>query len=115
MNNKSEYLKMFDEQFNTNTMKNVNEINMPILHIFFESIQEYLYATSQDYKEILKENGDVYNKLNTTLNKEQQKLFKNYEEEKNKMNSMLDEKLFMFGFLVANELKEENLKWKNNN
>lgn len=110
MDKKSEYLKLFDKIFDTNTIKMINEINMPMLHTFFENIQGYLNTTNQDLKESLKKSANMYNELNSTLNEKQQEMFKNYAEFKNKLASIVDEQLFMFGYLTAIQLREETIE-----
>lgn len=118
MDKKSEYLKLFDKIFDTNTIKMINEINMPMLHTLFISISENLNTTTQELKEALKKNANMYDEFNSTLNEEQQKMFKNYVEHRNEMDSIVNEQLFMFGYLTASKLREETIeqfksKWKN--
>lgn len=88
----------------------VNEINMPMLNTLFISISENLNTTTQDLKESLKKSVNMYNELNSTLNEEQQEMFKNYAEFKNKLASIVDEQLFMFGYLTAIQLREETIE-----
>lgn len=118
MDKKSEYLKLFDKIFDTNTIKMINEINMPMLHTLFISISENLNTTTQELKEDLKKSANMYDELNSTLNEGQQKMFKNYVEHRNEMDSIVNEQLFMFGYLTASKLREETIeqfksKWKN--
>ena len=62
--------------------------------------------------------ANMYDEFNSTLNEEQQKMFKNYVEHRNEMDSIINEQLFMFGYLTASKLREETIeqfksKWKN--
>lgn len=50
-------------------------------------------------------------KLEQTFTEEQRKIFKQYNEIENQFTSELEEQLFMFGYIIGNELK---LEIKNN-
>lgn len=110
MNQKNEYLKLFDEIFNTDTIKKVNSINMPMLHTIFINIIEELYRTNITYRKKLIQSNKMYDELCHTLNEKQQELLKEYIEFKNMITSIIDEQLFMFGYLTSTQLREETIE-----
>lgn len=105
-----DYLKRFDEIFGTKIKKNI-KLDMPVLKLFFENFGESLYTPSINQKKLIDKKIQLMDKLEQTFTEEQRKIFKQYNEIENQFTSELEEQLFMFGYIIGNELK---LEIKNN-
>ena len=101
------YLKHFDSIFGTKTIKNLNLNKVPLLKILFEHFEEDLYTPSQRYKELRRKRIELSDKLESSFTQEQQELFEQYWEIDNQILVEEEQQLFLFGYLVANELKYE--------
>ena len=106
------YLKLFDNTFYTNIEKKLNIKFFPILHRIFVNIQECLHKQDKEYKENQEKTNKTYEKLNSNLNEKQKEVLKKYDELKNNQSLIIDEQLFMFGFLISKELEKEQELWK---
>lgn len=104
-----DYLKRFDEIFGTRTNKNIR-LNMPILEVIFENFGETLYTPSRRHEELRHKKIKLSNELQKTFTAEQKRIFNKYNEIENQISSDVEEQLFMFGYILGNELKfeEEN-------
>lgn len=115
----TEILKHFDKVFETDTIKNLKNINfneMKMLIKFFEYFEEDLYTPSADYEKLRKQQIDISNKLEKIFTKEQQILFEKYWEISNQMVFEEQQQLFLFGYIVAKEMdKEAQLHKEENN
>ena len=105
-----DYLKRFDEIFETKTNKNIR-LNMPILEVIFKNFGETLYTPSRRHEELRHKKIELSNELQKTFTAEQKTIFNKYNEIENQISSDVEEQLFMFGYILGNELK---LEIKNN-
>lgn len=101
-----DYLKRFDEIFGTKTNKNIR-LNMPILENIFENFGETLYTPSKRYDELSHKKIEILNEMQKTFTPEQKEMFDIYHEIENQISIDVEEQLFMFGYILGNELKFE--------
>ena len=101
------YLKHFDTIFGTKTVRKFKLNNLPLLKVLFEYFQADLYTPSSKYKELRKKRIELSNKLGLTFTPEQQELFEKHLEIDNQISLEEEQQLFLFGYLIANELRYE--------
>lgn len=102
----TDYLKEFDEIFNTKTKKNIN-LNMPLLKTIFENFSDDIYAPSKEYNRLRNKKIKLSNKLQGFLTEEQREIFNKYNEIENQITSEEELQIFMFGYIVSSELRNE--------
>lgn len=101
-----EILQHFDNVFGTKLQKHL-KLNMPLLKFLFDKFEEDIFTPSQKYEKLRTNQIEISNKLHTSLNEEQEKLFREYWQVTNQMGCLEDEQLFYFGYIIANELASE--------
>lgn len=101
-----EYLKRFEKALKIKPNKNI-ELNMPLLEMIFERFEEDLYTTDEEYEKLRKKQIEIYSKLESTLKEEQIKLFNEYWKINSEMKTKTEKQLFIFGYIIACEIKEE--------
>jgi len=106
-----EYLKHFDNIFETTTFENIKFDNMKMLKKLYEYLAEDLYTPSYRYKELRRKYIEESEKLEETFSEEQQQQFEKCWELYNEMLGETEEQLFIFGYILASEL---NTELKNN-
>lgn len=106
-----EYLKHFDNIFETNTFENIKFDNMKMLKKLYEYFGEDLYTSSSRHKELRIKYIEESEKLEETFSEEQQRQFEKCWELYNEMLGETEEQLFIFGYILASEL---NTELKNN-
>ena len=102
-----EYLKHFDKIFETNTLENIKFDNMKMLKKLYEYFAEELYTPSFRHNELRRKYIEETEKLEATFSEEQQQKFEKCWELYNEMLGETEEQLFMFGYILASELKIE--------
>ena len=102
-NNKSyEYLKHFDNIFNTNTRNNIRQ--MPLFDVFYERFADDFYIQRKEIQDLITKRRITSDKLEETFTEEQQKLFEEYWDLDSQIAEDLRKQLFLFGFITATEL-----------
>ena len=96
-----EYLKHFDNIFETNTFENIKFDNMKMLKKLYEYLAEDLYTPSYRYKELRRKYIEESEKLEETFSEEQQQQFEKCWELYNEMLGETEEQLFIFGYILA--------------
>ena len=100
-----EYVEKFNEIFNTE-VKDERIINkIKILEVIFKALEDEFYIMTNDYKELMRKNVEISDKLLDALTEEQRNIFKNGLKINNEMNEKNEYKMFVFGYLLAKELK----------
>lgn len=105
--NQEEYLKHFDKIFETNTFENMKFDNMKLLKKFYEYFGDELYTPSSIHIELRKKYIEESEKLEATFSEAQQQQFEFCWELYNEMLGEIEEQLFIFGYILASELKAE--------
>ena len=80
---------------------------MPLLEMIFERFEEDLYTPDKEYEKLRKKQIEIYSKLESTLKEEQIKLFDEYWKINSEMKTKTEKQLFIFGYIIACEIKEE--------
>lgn len=105
--NIQDYIKHFNNTFNTNIPENLDMTKFPMLELTFKNLGEYFYKPSQDYNKITDVSLPLEQKLIQSMTKEQKVLFEDYLENETVSKSELARQILVFGYLVAcQELKE---------
>lgn len=106
MKEENEYLENFDKIFNTKTRENIN-LNMPLLKTIFGNFMDTIYAPTNNYKELKSEKSELSDKLQASFTDKQRQIFNKYIELENEMISEEELQIFMFGYIISSELKNE--------
>ena len=107
-NKKEEYLKLFDEIFKTNVKEKVNLDKVPLIsYIYNELIRDFMKVDSNYRKSKLK-TIKIYDKIKRALTQKQLELLNEYLDLETQLEANLEEQLFIFGYIFAKELENEN-------
>ena len=99
-------LKHFDKIFGTKVANHI-KLNIPLLKNIFEKFEEDIFKPSEKYDMLRKEQIKIADELYPTFTEKQNKLFEQYWQVTNQLNSIEDEQLFYFGYIVSKELEKE--------
>lgn len=69
-----------------------------------------MFIETQEYKELKQERQNIENKINSSFSNEQKQLFEEYWDIENKMQSEAEKQIFLFGYLMRDELENEKYK-----
>lgn len=105
-----EIIKRFDETFFTNTMKDIDLKNMPILTAIFKGLGENLYIFDEPYEKLRKQKINVESKLIKSFSEEEDKLYNELWDLDNKLVSQREQQMFIYGYLIARHLEKETEK-----
>ena len=105
----NDYIKKFDENFNTSLSKSIADNTHPMLEFSFNNLGEKLYATNDASREISKQKAVVAEQLDATLNDEQKTLLDKYFDLDAELLDDVHKQLLIFGFCLCYEqLREMN-------
>lgn len=107
MKNAEEILKNFDKIIGTNNAKKIDTSKFPLLLKIFEQFEEDLFVELQEYKEVKQERQNIVDKINKSFNDEQKQLFEQYWDIESKMQSEIEKEIFLFGYLIRDEIEKE--------
>lgn len=114
-----ELVKEFDVTFDTSVAVKINtEISSMIKNLFLEYI-ETVYSPSKEYKKIGKVAKGKRAKLEETMTSDQKEMLEDLFETENQRTDEIIEQSFVYGFCLANQLRDEighiyNIKRKDN-
>lgn len=100
-------LKHFDKIFGTKVANHI-KLNIALLKNIFEKFEEDIFKPSEKYDMLRKEQIKIADELYPTFTEKQNKLFEQYWQVTNQLNSIEDEQLFYFGYIVSKELESES-------
>ena len=110
---KEEYINNFAKTFEIKNIK-IDTSRLPLLKYIVREFGEDLYKPSERNKEIRNEKKEAGDRLIASLTEEQYKNFVQYWDLENEMKEESEEQLFMYGFIMSQELyiegKTENDK-----
>ena len=98
------YVKKFNDVFKINIKDNDINNKLKLLEDIFMALEDKLYSETIDYNEIKKKYFDISKKLEETFTEQQKELFEKVWELNICMNIETEKQLFIFGYLLANEL-----------
>ena len=104
--NIQDYIKHFNNTFNTNISENTDINNFPMLKMAYTHMTEYFNKISKDKKKITHKISIIEKELLSSFNDNQRELFEQYVETENISVTELCRQVFVFGYLLAyQELK----------
>lgn len=109
MKDNNEILKHFDSIFNTETTKHIKFQDMKLLKVLYEYFEEDIYTPSTKYSELRHKHIEISDELENTFTPEQKELLGRYWEVGSVMTEEENEQLFLFGYVIANELDRETI------
>lgn len=108
MDEVEEILKNIDKIMGTNKYNRINKTRFPLLLKIFEKFREDIDIQTKTIKTLKEEKLQVLEKIDNSFNEEQKRLFEKYWEIENEQKNVIEENIFLFGYLIKNELDIEN-------
>ena len=108
MDEAEEILKNIDKIMGTNKYNRIDKTRFPLLLKIFEKFREDIDIQTKTIKTLKKEKLQVLEKIDNSFNEEQKRLFEKYWEIENEQKNVIEENIFLFGYLIKNELDIEN-------
>ncbi len=105
MKNEKEILENFDKIIGTN--KKIDISKFPLLLKIFEQFEGDIFVESQEYKNLKQERQNIQAKISESFSDDQKQLFEEYWDIENKMQSEIEKAIFLFGYLIQDELENE--------
>ena len=106
--NYKDYLKGFDEEFETHTQLRIRET--PLLMRMFNEFVENIYKPSKMYWLVAKTKEIINQELIKNLNDEQKDLLEQWQYCEDRILDDMIEQAFVYGYATAVELREEAIK-----
>lgn len=107
MKNEEETLRNFDKIIGTDKIKTIDKSKFPLILKLFEQFREDMFVETEEYKDLKKEKQTILNKINNNFNTTQKQLFENYWDIESKISSIIEEEIFLFGYLLRDEIESE--------
>jgi hypothetical protein len=104
---KDEYIEKFDKIFKTKTLPNFSKENLSVLFKIFEKFADEIYKPTKHINNLIIENNKVLDKLLKILTYEQKEILESYLELVNEFSAEQEKQVFIFGFILANEINNE--------
>lgn len=101
-------LKNIDKIMGTNKYNRIDKTRFPLLLKIFEKFREDIDIPTKTIKTLKEEKLQVLEKIDNSFNEEQKRLFEKYWEIENEQKNVIEENIFLFGYLIKNELDIEN-------
>ena len=105
MKNEKEILENFEKIIGTN--KKIDTPKFPLLLKIFEQFEGDIFVESQEYKNLKQERQNIQAKISVSFSDDQKQLFEEYWDIENKMQSEIEKEIFLFGYLIRDELEYE--------
>ena len=107
MKNEEEILRNFDKIIGTNKIKTIDKSKFPLILKLFEQFREDMFVETEEYKDLKQEKQNLLDKINNNFNNNQKQLFENYWDIEGKISSIIEEEIFLFGYLLRDEIESE--------
>lgn len=102
-----DYIKLFDDTFDTNIAEDMKNKEFTLLNFAFENMGEELFIPSEKHKEIRSKRSTISNQILKTYSYEEEKLFSDYWELEGEMDTDINKQMLIFGYCLAyQQLKE---------
>ena len=108
MDEVEEFLKNIDKIMGINKYDNIDKTRFPLLLKIFKKFREDIDIQTKTIKTLKEEKLQVLEKIDNSFNEEQKRLFEKYWEIENEQKNVIEENIFLFGYLIKNELDIEN-------
>lgn len=102
-----ELAKEFDVTFDTAVAGKMNTATTSMIKNLLLEYLENIYSPSEEYKKIGKVAKEKRTKLEKTLTAEQKEMLEDYFETENQQLDEVIEQSFVYGFCLANQLRDE--------
>lgn len=102
-----ELVKEFDVTFNTSVAGKINTDVTSIIKNLFLDYVENIYSPSEKYRQIGKKTKTKRKKLEDTMTSNQKEMLEDLVETENQKLDELIEQSFVYGFCLANQLRDE--------
>ena len=103
---KERYIKNFIDVFEIKNIK-LDITQIPLLKCIMDKFGEDLYVMSDENIELSKKKNRIFEELEESLTEDQKQKLEEYWDLDNKINAETDEQIFMYGFIMAQELENE--------
>ena len=107
MKNDEEILRNFDKMIGTDKIKTIDKSKFPLILKLFEQFREDLVVETEEYRDLKQEKQNILDKINKNFNNNQKQLFENYWDIESKISSIIEEEIFLFGYLLRDEIERE--------
>lgn len=107
MKNEEEILRNFDKIIGTNKIKTMDKLKFPLILKLFQQFREDLVVETEEYRDLKQEKQNILDKINKNFNNNQKQLFENYWDIESKISSIIEEEIFLFGYLLRDEIESE--------
>lgn len=104
---KQEYLELFDKVFGTETQKYIDLSQVPLMTGMFNAVREGIDNYNKDFKKLRRKRNRILDELQEDWTQEQKQLFDQYCEVTSQMNGEIEEQIFIFSIILANEMNRE--------
>lgn len=107
MKNEEEILRNFDKIIGTNKIKTIDKAKFPLLLKLFQQFREDMFIENEEYKDLKQEKQNILDKINKNFNNNQKQLIEDYWDIDGKISSIIEEEIFLFGYLLRDEIESE--------
>ena len=107
MKKEEEILRNFDKLLGTNKIETIDKSKFPLILKLFEQFREDMFVQTEEYKDLKHEKQTILDKINKNFNNNQKQLIENYWDIESKMSSIIEEEIFLFGYLLRDEIESE--------
>lgn len=106
----SELVKEFDVTFDTDVAGKINTDMTSLIKQLFLDFIESIYSPSKEYKRLRQIAIKKRDKLEETMTDSQKQMLEDYLEKENEQMDEILEQCFVYGFCLANQLRDESIK-----
>ena len=107
MKDEEEILRNFDKILGTNKIKTIDKSKFPLILKLFQEFREDMFVETEEHKELKQEKQKILEKINESFNSKQKQLFENYWDIESKLSSIVEEEIFIFAYLLRDEIESE--------
>ena len=107
MKNIEKFLENADKLIGSKTIININKNNFPLLIKIFNHYRDEITISTPEYENLKRNKKDILINLENSFSNEQKILFEKYWEIENEIQSIIEEEIFLFGYLIKKELDIE--------
>ena len=105
-----ELVREFDVTFDTKVASKINLDMTSLIKQLFLDYVEVIYSPSREYKRLRQIAIKKRDKLEETMTDTQKQMLEDYMEKENEQIDEILEQSFVYGFCLANQLRDESIK-----
>ena len=107
MKNGEKTLRNFDKIIGTDKIKTIDKSKFPLILKLFQQFREDMFVETEEYKDLKQEKQTILDKINKNFNNNQKQLIEDYWDIEGKISSIIEEEIFLFGYLLRDEIESE--------